>query len=104
MHRFIVCTALLAVTLLAPVSGRCQLVDTLSATSISQDMQAGNAGNAGNATRAGGDPAAEPASTTASESVGMGGVKYIPAYAIVLMLVGLSGFVACRPSRRHSAD
>jgi hypothetical protein len=101
MHRFIVCTALLAVTLLAPVSGRCQLVDTLSATSISQDMQAGNAGNA---TRAGGDPAAEPASTTASESVGMGGVKYIPAYAIVLMLVGLSGFVACRPSRRHSAD
>jgi hypothetical protein len=101
MHRFYVSSAVLAWALLVPVSARCQLVDTLSANAISQDMQAGNARNA---TRSGADATTEPAAGPATESVGMGGTKYIPAYAIVLMLVGLSTFVACRPSRRNAAD
>lgn len=77
------------------------LTEVNAANAISQDMQARNA----RAVTAAADGEAETASgSEAGESVGLGGVKYIPAYAIVLMLVGLSTFVACRPSRRHAAD
>lgn len=79
------------------------LTEVNAANAMSQDMQARNARAVTGAADSAGDEAAATPST-GSESVGLGGVKYIPAYAIVLMLVGLSTFVACRPSRRHSAD
>ena len=96
---------LVLLTLLAamiPAPGQAQLVYTLSANAISQDMQAGNAGKARRG--AAENEATGEAASAASDSVGIGGVKYVPAYAIVLMLVGLSGFLVCRPSRRHEAD
>ncbi len=75
------------------------LTEVNAATAMSQDMQ----GRSASAVTGAAEGAAESAPASA-ESVGLGGAKYIPAYAIVLMLVGLSTFVACRPSRRHSAD
>lgn len=77
------------------------LTEVNAANAMSQDMQARNARAVTGAANGEAEPTSGPA---AGESVGLGGVKYIPAYAIVLMLVGLSTFVACRPSRRHSAD
>ena len=77
------------------------LTEINAAGAISQDMQGRNARAVTGAGEVAGEEAATPQAT---ESVGLGGVKYIPAYAIVLMLVGLSTFVVCRPSRRHAAD
>ncbi len=102
MRRFAPLLASLAIAL-ASGSGRAQvsLTEVNAANSIGQGMQAGNA----RAATAAADAAPEPtAATAASDSVGLGGVKYIPAYAIVLLLIGLSAFVICRPSRRHAAD
>ncbi len=102
MRRFAPLLASLAIAL-ASGSGRAQvsLTELNAANSIGQGMQAGNA----QAVTGAADGAAEPTSATAAgESVGLGGVKYIPAYAIVLLLMGLSTFVVCRPSRRHAAD
>lgn len=88
-------------------SSRALAVGTLAelseASAIAQGQQARNARAVTGAADGAGDGAAATAST-GGESVGLGGVKYIPAYAIALMLVGLSTFVVCRPSRRHSAD
>lgn len=100
--RRLVCLLLMLVVAAAVspvVRGQVSLTEINAANTISQDMQGRNA----RAVAGAADGAAEPAAASA-ESVGLGGVKYIPAYAIVLMLVGLSTFVACRPSRRHSAD
>ena len=88
---------------LTPVSGRAQfsLTEVTAANAIGQGMQAGNAGAA---TGAANPATTDGQSAAATDKVGIGGVKYIPAYAIVLMLVGLSTFVVCRPARRHAAD
>lgn len=95
MRRFIPWLVAVIATA-APVVARAQvsLTEVNAATAISQDMQGRNAGAATGA----GQPAA---TADAAESIGMGGVKYIPAYAIVFMLVGLSTLIVCRPSRRH---
>lgn len=104
MQRFALSLlVILAVSLFSvPSSAQVSLTEINAANTISQDMQARNA----RAVTGAADDAVDgsESSAAATESVGMGGTKYIPAYAIVLMLVGLSTFVACRPSRRHSAD
>jgi hypothetical protein len=104
MRRFVLLLVLpLSIGLLAASAawGQVSLTEINAASAISQDMQGRNAA----ASTGAGDASAEPTgSAPAAESVGIGGVKYIPAYAIVLMLIGLSTFVVCRPSRRHSAD
>ena len=104
--RRLVCPLLMVVAAAAvspTVHGQVSLTEINAANTISQDMQARNARAVTGAADGAGEGAAAT-SSSGSESVGLGGVKYIPAYAIVLMLVGLSTFVVCRPSRRHAAD
>lgn len=75
------------------------LVDTLTAAAAQQQLQAGNAAAV---VGAGGQPNVPPPPPS-SGGVGLGGVKYLPAYVIVLMLVAVSTFVVCRPGRRYDA-
>jgi hypothetical protein len=104
MQRFVLLLLVIVAVSLCSVPGSAQvsLTEINAANTISQDMEARNARAVTGAADGAVDGSESPAAAT--ESVGMGGTKYIPAYAIVLMLVGLSTFVACRPSRRHAAD
>jgi len=91
-----------AVATVAGPSARAQvLVDTLTAAAAQQQMQAGNAA----AVVGAGGPANLPPlpPLEASSGGGFGGVKYLPAYVIVLMLIAVSTFVVCRPGRRYDA-
>ena len=75
------------------------LVDTLTAAAAQQQLQAGNAAAV---MGAGGQPNVPPPPLEPSSAGGgLGGVKYLPAYVIVLMLIAVSTFVVCRPGRRY---
>lgn len=92
----------MAVAAVAGPSARAQvLVDTLTAAAAQQQMQAGNAAAVVGAGGPANLPPLPPLET--SSGGGLGGVKYLPAYVIVLMLVAVSTFVVCRPGRRYDA-